>query len=67
MPQLNTSTWLITIFSALVSLFVLMQLKLAKHNFTASPTPKTSNMTKYPAPWKTKWTKIYSPLSPLQR
>nr|YP_009652373.1 ATP synthase F0 subunit 8 [Nothrotheriops shastensis]QDA81215.1 ATP synthase F0 subunit 8 [Nothrotheriops shastensis] len=67
MPQLDTSTWLITITSMYITLFILMQLKLTKHNFPSSPTPKTLNTTEHLTPWETKWTKIYSPLSsPLQ-
>nr|YP_009480326.1 ATP synthase F0 subunit 8 [Bradypus tridactylus]ALO62223.1 ATP synthase F0 subunit 8 [Bradypus tridactylus] len=63
MPQLDTSTWLVIILSTYISLFTLMQPKLAKHNFlTPSPTPKTSNTTTHPTPWKTKWTKICLPL-----
>nr|ALF62874.1 ATP synthase F0 subunit 8 [Choloepus hoffmanni] len=63
MPQLNTSTWSIIILSMLISLFILMQLKLTKHNFPASPMPKTPTTTKHPTPWEMKWTKTYSPLS----
>nr|YP_009652360.1 ATP synthase F0 subunit 8 [Acratocnus ye]QDA81111.1 ATP synthase F0 subunit 8 [Acratocnus ye] len=65
MPQLDTSTWSTMILSMLVSLFILMQLKLAKHHLTTSPTPKTLSTTTHPTPWETKWTKIYSPPSSL--
>nr|YP_009184235.1 ATP synthase F0 subunit 8 [Bradypus torquatus]ALO62210.1 ATP synthase F0 subunit 8 [Bradypus torquatus]ATP85004.1 ATP synthase F0 subunit 8 [Bradypus torquatus] len=58
MPQLNTSTWFITILSTYISLFILMQLKLIKHN-SFTPTPETFNTTEHPTPWETKWTKIY--------
>nr|YP_009651543.1 ATP synthase F0 subunit 8 [Megatherium americanum]QDA81137.1 ATP synthase F0 subunit 8 [Megatherium americanum]QDA81150.1 ATP synthase F0 subunit 8 [Megatherium americanum]QDA81163.1 ATP synthase F0 subunit 8 [Megatherium americanum] len=67
MPQLNTSTWFITILSMYISLFALMQLKLAKHSFPASPTPEMPNTTKYLTPWEMKWTKICSPLSSPQQ
>ncbi|YP_220684.1 ATP synthase F0 subunit 8 (mitochondrion) [Choloepus didactylus] len=63
MPQLDTSTWSITILSTFISLFTLMQLKLTKHNFITPPTPKTPNTTKHTTPWEMKWTKTYSPLS----
>nr|YP_009184222.1 ATP synthase F0 subunit 8 [Bradypus pygmaeus]ALF62848.1 ATP synthase F0 subunit 8 [Bradypus variegatus]ALO62197.1 ATP synthase F0 subunit 8 [Bradypus pygmaeus]ATP84980.1 ATP synthase F0 subunit 8 [Bradypus pygmaeus] len=64
MPQLDTSTWFTTIFSTYVSLFILMQPKLAKHNFITPPrTPKTPNTMTHSTTWETKWTKIYLPLS----
>nr|YP_009493335.1 ATP synthase F0 subunit 8 [Mylodon darwinii]AWK29296.1 ATP synthase F0 subunit 8 [Mylodon darwinii]QDA81189.1 ATP synthase F0 subunit 8 [Mylodon darwinii]QDA81202.1 ATP synthase F0 subunit 8 [Mylodon darwinii] len=65
MPQLDTSTWFLTILSMFISLFILMQLKLTKHNFPTPPTPKTFNPTKHSIPWEAKWTKIYSSLSSL--
>nr|ATP84936.1 ATP synthase F0 subunit 8 [Bradypus variegatus]ATP84945.1 ATP synthase F0 subunit 8 [Bradypus variegatus] len=65
MPQLDTSTWFVIIFPMYVSLFTLMQPKLAKHNFPISPTPKTFSTLAHPTPWKTKWTKICLPLLPL--
>nr|YP_009651530.1 ATP synthase F0 subunit 8 [Megalonyx jeffersonii]QDA81124.1 ATP synthase F0 subunit 8 [Megalonyx jeffersonii] len=65
MPQLDTSTWLITILSMYISLFILMQLKLTKHNFPSSPMPKMLSAAKHSTPWETKWTKIYLPLSSL--
>nr|QIJ99057.1 ATP synthase F0 subunit 8 [Ochotona sp. WJ-2016d] len=63
MPQLDTSTWFVTILSMSISLFALIQLKFYKYTYPASPTPtdlKTSTQT---TPWESKWTKIYSPLS----
>nr|YP_010455430.1 ATP synthase F0 subunit 8 [Anoura cultrata]UUA63061.1 ATP synthase F0 subunit 8 [Anoura cultrata] len=67
MPQLDTSTWFITILSTIITLFIIMQLKISSHNYLSNPEPKTTETTKSSIPWDTKWTKIYSPLSlPLQ-
>nr|YP_008578379.1 ATP synthase F0 subunit 8 [Anoura caudifer]CDF65995.1 ATP8 [Anoura caudifer] len=67
MPQLDTSTWFITIFSTIITLFIIMQLKISSYNYPHNPEPKTAKITKSLTPWNTKWTKIYSPLSlPLQ-
>nr|NP_958769.1 ATP synthase F0 subunit 8 [Ochotona princeps]CAD60951.1 ATP synthase subunit 8 [Ochotona princeps] len=63
MPQLDTSTWFITILSMLVSLFSLIQLKFHKYTFPANPSPASLKSTKQITPWESKWTKIYSPLS----
>nr|UUC05323.1 ATP synthase F0 subunit 8 [Rupicapra rupicapra asiatica]UUC05336.1 ATP synthase F0 subunit 8 [Rupicapra rupicapra caucasica] len=63
MPQLDTSTWFTMILSMFLVLFIIFQLKISKHNFHHNP---ESTMTKAPeqdTPWKTKWTKIYLPLS----
>nr|QZK22407.1 ATP synthase F0 subunit 8 [Tonatia bidens] len=63
MPQLDTSTWFITIVSTLLTLFIIMQLKISSHHFYSTPEPKTTKTIKPSTPWETKWTKIYSPLS----
>nr|YP_007625371.1 ATP synthase F0 subunit 8 [Nasua nasua]ADG22798.1 ATP synthase F0 subunit 8 [Nasua nasua] len=63
MPQLDTSTWFITIMSMILTLFLIFQLKLSKHNFSNSPEPKTMPLSKTMIPWEKKWTKIYSPPS----
>nr|YP_006493400.1 ATP synthase F0 subunit 8 [Eospalax fontanierii baileyi]AEO27443.1 ATP synthase F0 subunit 8 [Eospalax fontanierii baileyi] len=63
MPQLDTSTWFNMILFSLITLFIIFQLKFSKFNFYTTPLPKTTNMTKNPNPWESKWTKIYSPLS----
>nr|QHB76908.1 ATP synthase F0 subunit 8 [Hylomyscus baeri] len=63
MPQLDTSTWFITIFSSLITLFILFQLKISSQSFPSSPSPKTLAALKMNNPWESKWTKIYSPLS----
>nr|YP_010429065.1 ATP synthase F0 subunit 8 [Hylomyscus alleni]QHB76501.1 ATP synthase F0 subunit 8 [Hylomyscus alleni]QHB76514.1 ATP synthase F0 subunit 8 [Hylomyscus alleni]QHB76527.1 ATP synthase F0 subunit 8 [Hylomyscus alleni]QHB76540.1 ATP synthase F0 subunit 8 [Hylomyscus alleni]USQ66472.1 ATP synthase F0 subunit 8 [Hylomyscus alleni] len=63
MPQLDTSTWFITIISSLITLFILFQLKISSQLFPLSPSPKTTTTLKTKNPWESKWTKIYSPLS----
>nr|YP_009414419.1 ATP synthase F0 subunit 8 [Neotomodon alstoni]ASN66970.1 ATP synthase F0 subunit 8 [Neotomodon alstoni] len=63
MPQLDTSTWFITIMSSTITLFVLMQLKISMLNFPLSPSIKSTELMKTDNPWESKWTKIYSPLS----
>ncbi|YP_001874857.1 ATP synthase F0 subunit 8 (mitochondrion) [Panthera tigris] len=62
MPQLDTSTWFITIISMIMTLFVMFQLKISKHLYPSSPEPKSTAALKQPSPWEKKWTKIYSPL-----
>nr|YP_009368287.1 ATP synthase F0 subunit 8 [Lepilemur scottorum]ADP68418.1 ATP synthase F0 subunit 8 [Lepilemur scottorum] len=67
MPQLNTSTWFMTISSMILTLFVVFQLKILKLNYPLNPTSKTPSKHNRTNPWELKWTKIYSPLlSPLQ-
>nr|QHB77338.1 ATP synthase F0 subunit 8 [Hylomyscus parvus] len=67
MPQLDTSTWFITIISSLITLFILFQLKISSQSFPLPPSPKITTTLKTKNPWESKWTKIYSPLSlPLQ-
>nr|YP_009414393.1 ATP synthase F0 subunit 8 [Peromyscus megalops]ASN66905.1 ATP synthase F0 subunit 8 [Peromyscus megalops]UZH93616.1 ATP synthase F0 subunit 8 [Peromyscus megalops] len=63
MPQLDTSTWFITILSSTTTLFVLMQLKISTLNFPLNPSIKSTKTVKTDNPWESKWTKIYSPLS----
>nr|YP_011009688.1 ATP synthase F0 subunit 8 [Vernaya fulva]WPV77693.1 ATP synthase F0 subunit 8 [Vernaya fulva] len=63
MPQLDTSTWFITIISSIITLFILFQLKMSSQNFHTNPTPKTFSSQKTKNPWEQKWTKIYLPLS----
>nr|YP_010489142.1 ATP synthase F0 subunit 8 [Romerolagus diazi]UWJ89983.1 ATP synthase F0 subunit 8 [Romerolagus diazi] len=62
MPQLDTSTWTITITTMIISLFILIQLKFYKYLYPLNPMPKTFKSFSFPSPWETKWTKIYSPL-----
>nr|UEK25007.1 ATP synthase F0 subunit 8 [Conepatus semistriatus] len=63
MPQLDTSTWTITILSMVMTLFIMFQLKISKYNFPKDPESKSMNPSKTTLPWEKKWTKIYSPLS----
>nr|QAB46314.1 ATP synthase F0 subunit 8 [Sundasciurus lowii] len=67
MPQLDTSTWLITIMSMFLALFILFQIKISNHSFPSNPSPKNLTLSQHKTPWENKWTKIYLPLSlPLQ-
>ncbi|YP_009476256.1 ATP synthase F0 subunit 8 (mitochondrion) [Eubalaena glacialis] len=63
MPQLDTSTWLLTILSMLLTLFVLLQLKISKHSHSPNPKLVLTKTQKQQTPWDTTWTKIYLPLS----
>nr|YP_010036992.1 ATP synthase F0 subunit 8 [Fossa fossana]QQW47534.1 ATP synthase F0 subunit 8 [Fossa fossana] len=63
MPQLDTSTWFITILSMTVTLFIMFQLKISKYSYPWNPEPKPTTSMKQLSPWEKKWTKIYSPLS----
>nr|QRG31101.1 ATP synthase F0 subunit 8 [Pantherina griselda] len=63
MPQLDTSTWFITIMSMIMTLFIVFQLKLAKYIYPMNPELKSLTTLKHKNPWEMKWTKIYSPLS----
>nr|YP_009424298.1 ATP synthase F0 subunit 8 [Callosciurus notatus]ARH02785.1 ATP synthase F0 subunit 8 [Callosciurus notatus] len=63
MPQLDTSTWLITIISMLLALFIFFQIKISNHPFPSNLTPKDMALTLHKTPWEDKWTKIYLPLS----
>nr|AEP22252.1 ATP synthase F0 subunit 8 [Tragelaphus scriptus]WAM60819.1 ATP synthase F0 subunit 8 [Tragelaphus scriptus] len=63
MPQLDTSTWLTMIVSMFLTLFIIFQLKISKHNFYHNPEPTATKVSKQNTPWETKWTKTYLPLS----
>nr|YP_009139871.1 ATP synthase F0 subunit 8 [Catopuma temminckii]AKE36056.1 ATP synthase F0 subunit 8 [Catopuma temminckii]AKG49893.1 ATP synthase F0 subunit 8 [Catopuma temminckii] len=63
MPQLDTSTWFITIMSMIMTLFIVFQLKISKYLYPSNPEPKSTITLKQLSPWEKKWTKIYSPLS----
>nr|YP_010029228.1 ATP synthase F0 subunit 8 [Micaelamys namaquensis]QOU10231.1 ATP synthase F0 subunit 8 [Micaelamys namaquensis] len=67
MPQLDTSTWFITIISSMMTLFILFQLKISTQIFSPAPSPKIMTTQKTKNPWELKWTKIYSPLLSLQQ
>nr|YP_220736.1 ATP synthase F0 subunit 8 [Balaenoptera brydei]UPH84188.1 ATP synthase F0 subunit 8 [Balaenoptera brydei]BAD91711.1 ATP synthase F0 subunit 8 [Balaenoptera brydei]BAE91870.1 ATPase 8 [Balaenoptera brydei] len=62
MPQLDTSTWLLTILSMFLALFMLFQLKISKHSYSPSPKLVSTKTQKQQTPWNTTWTKIYLPL-----
>nr|YP_010029215.1 ATP synthase F0 subunit 8 [Golunda ellioti]QOU10218.1 ATP synthase F0 subunit 8 [Golunda ellioti] len=67
MPQLDTSTWFITIISSMITLFILFQLKVSTQTYPATPSLKIMTVQKTKNPWDSKWTKIYLPLlSPQQ-
>nr|NP_536762.1 ATP synthase F0 subunit 8 [Dugong dugon]Q8W9N2.1 RecName: Full=ATP synthase protein 8; AltName: Full=A6L; AltName: Full=F-ATPase subunit 8 [Dugong dugon]AAL79367.1 ATPase subunit 8 [Dugong dugon]WSP02062.1 ATP synthase F0 subunit 8 [Dugong dugon]CAD18912.1 ATPase subunit 8 [Dugong dugon] len=67
MPQLDTTTWFITILSMLITLFILFQTKLLNYTYPLNALPISPNVTNHLTPWKMKWTKTYLPLSlPLQ-
>nr|YP_008994659.1 ATP synthase F0 subunit 8 [Meriones unguiculatus]AGM47725.1 ATP synthase F0 subunit 8 [Meriones unguiculatus]AGX00695.1 ATP synthase F0 subunit 8 [Meriones unguiculatus]QHN51482.1 ATP synthase F0 subunit 8 [Meriones unguiculatus] len=63
MPQLDTSTWFMTMFSSIITLFILFQLKLSSQDFPHPPMTKTMKTLKTKTPWEQKWTKTYLPLS----
>nr|YP_003856764.1 ATP synthase F0 subunit 8 [Lynx rufus]ADM15556.1 ATP synthase F0 subunit 8 [Lynx rufus] len=63
MPQLDTSTWFITIMSMIMTLFIVFQLKISKYLYPLNPEPKSTTTPNQLSPWEKKWTKIYSPLS----
>nr|YP_010710548.1 ATP synthase F0 subunit 8 [Macrotus waterhousii]WCZ70575.1 ATP synthase F0 subunit 8 [Macrotus waterhousii] len=67
MPQLDTSTWFVTILSTILTLFIIIQLKISSHYYYSTPEPKTTKMIESLTPWELKWTKICSPLSLPQR
>nr|YP_007626918.1 ATP synthase F0 subunit 8 [Ozotoceros bezoarticus]AEP21927.2 ATP synthase F0 subunit 8 [Ozotoceros bezoarticus]UUJ35699.1 ATP synthase F0 subunit 8 [Ozotoceros bezoarticus] len=62
MPQLDTSTWFMMITSMFLTLFIIFQLKVSKHNFFFNPESMSIKTQKQNTPWETKWTKIYLPL-----
>nr|ACI41640.1 ATP synthase F0 subunit 8 [Sus scrofa] len=62
MPQLDTSTWFITITSMIMTLFILFQLKISNYSYPASPKSIELKTQKHSTPWEMKWTKIYLPL-----
>ncbi|NP_944663.1 ATP synthase F0 subunit 8 (mitochondrion) [Kogia breviceps] len=63
MPQLDTSTWFLTILSMYTTLFILLQLKISNHLYSPNPKLTPVKVQKQQAPWNTTWTKIYLPLS----
>nr|YP_001023767.1 ATP synthase F0 subunit 8 [Phacochoerus africanus]ABD49697.1 ATP synthase F0 subunit 8 [Phacochoerus africanus] len=63
MPQLDTSTWFLTIMSMTMTLFILFQLKISNYSYPLNPEPTEMKTQKHSTPWEMKWTKIYLPLS----
>nr|YP_007626541.1 ATP synthase F0 subunit 8 [Potamochoerus porcus]AEP22018.1 ATP synthase F0 subunit 8 [Potamochoerus porcus] len=63
MPQLDTSTWFLTIMSMIMTLFILFQLKISNYLYPMNPEPVEMKVQKHDTPWEMKWTKIYLPLS----
>nr|ADK72575.1 ATP synthase F0 subunit 8 [Ctenomys rionegrensis] len=63
MPQLDTSTWFITILSMIATLFIIFQIKISMHLFPMNLQQSSQMLIKQKTPWEKKWTKIYSPLS----
>nr|YP_009571926.1 ATP synthase F0 subunit 8 [Kogia sima]QBH74661.1 ATP synthase F0 subunit 8 [Kogia sima] len=66
MPQLDTSTWFLTILSMYMALFTLLQLKISNHLYSPDPKPTSAKTQEHQTPWNTTWTKIYLPLSQSQ-
>nr|YP_161277.1 ATP synthase F0 subunit 8 [Potorous tridactylus]CAG26437.1 ATP synthase F0 subunit 8 [Potorous tridactylus] len=64
MPQLDTSTWLLTIILMIISLFCIYQSKMINQTMTLiPPQDKKPPQPKIQLHWEMKWTKIYLPLS----
>nr|AIG22932.1 ATP synthase F0 subunit 8 [Bettongia lesueur] len=68
MPQLDTSTWFMTITLMIFSLFCMYQSKMINQTMISIPPQHTKTIQSKTKPhWETKWTKIYLPhSSPLQ-
>nr|YP_010033968.1 ATP synthase F0 subunit 8 [Gymnobelideus leadbeateri]QOW83343.1 ATP synthase F0 subunit 8 [Gymnobelideus leadbeateri] len=66
MPQLDTSTWYLTILLMILSLFCIFQLKVLNQTMiTIMPQDSKDIHTDIKLPWEKKWTKIYLPYSSL--
>nr|AZJ15136.1 ATP synthase F0 subunit 8 [Simosthenurus occidentalis] len=64
MPQLDTSTWFLTISLMMISLFCIYQSKMTNQTMISIvPQDKKRIQPKTLLPWETKWTKIYLPHS----
>nr|AIG23530.1 ATP synthase F0 subunit 8 [Potorous longipes] len=64
MPQLDTSTWFLTISLMILSLFCIYQSKMINQTMTSIPSQdKKPTQPKVQPYWETKWTKIYLPHS----
>nr|ATZ81948.1 ATP synthase F0 subunit 8 [Osphranter bernardus] len=64
MPQLDTSTWLLTITLMILALFCIYQSKMINHTMISIP-PQDKKIIQPTTqlPWESKWTKIYLPHS----
>nr|YP_009232526.1 ATP synthase F0 subunit 8 [Tlacuatzin canescens]AMA34302.1 ATP synthase F0 subunit 8 [Tlacuatzin canescens] len=68
MPQLDTSTWSLTIMLMILSLFCIYQLKMMNQMLIQNlPLMESTKTTKINLPWEKTWTKIYLPLSSHQQ
>nr|NP_075399.1 ATP synthase F0 subunit 8 [Thryonomys swinderianus]CAC27803.1 ATPase subunit 8 [Thryonomys swinderianus] len=64
MPQLDTSTWALTIISMIITLFYFFQKKMMSYYYyNINSQLKPMKTPKHLTPWEKKWTKTYSPLS----
>nr|YP_010126781.1 ATP synthase F0 subunit 8 [Phalanger orientalis]QPO06086.1 ATP synthase F0 subunit 8 [Phalanger orientalis]QPO06099.1 ATP synthase F0 subunit 8 [Phalanger orientalis]QPO06112.1 ATP synthase F0 subunit 8 [Phalanger orientalis]QPO06125.1 ATP synthase F0 subunit 8 [Phalanger orientalis]QPO06138.1 ATP synthase F0 subunit 8 [Phalanger orientalis] len=63
MPQLDTSTWSLTITLMLISLFCVYQMKMINQTMISITPYDKKDTTKPQLPWEKKWTKIYLPHS----
>nr|YP_637027.1 ATP synthase F0 subunit 8 [Dactylopsila trivirgata]BAE93984.1 ATP synthase subunit 8 [Dactylopsila trivirgata] len=60
MPQLDTSTWSLTITLMLISLFCIYQLKMLNQTMTSISSQEDKILYPKPQlPWEKKWTKTY--------
>nr|AIG23569.1 ATP synthase F0 subunit 8 [Pseudochirops albertisii] len=68
MPQLDTSTWPITITLTTLAVFCIYQLKMLNQNMISTFSQDQNKLNpKTQLPWKNKWTKIYLPHSSPQQ
>nr|YP_161199.1 ATP synthase F0 subunit 8 [Tarsipes rostratus]CAG26372.1 ATP synthase F0 subunit 8 [Tarsipes rostratus] len=66
MPQLDTSTWFLTIILMVISLFCIYQLKMLNQPMNSITPTSEKEMCTTPTTqphWNSKWTKIYLPHS----
>nr|AIG23725.1 ATP synthase F0 subunit 8 [Wyulda squamicaudata] len=66
MPQLDTSTWFLTITLMIISLFCVYQMKMINQTMISITQQYKKDIIPHTQlPWEKKWTKIYLPYSPL--
>nr|YP_010597251.1 ATP synthase F0 subunit 8 [Trichosurus caninus]WAK99044.1 ATP synthase F0 subunit 8 [Trichosurus caninus]WAK99096.1 ATP synthase F0 subunit 8 [Trichosurus caninus] len=64
MPQLDTSTWFLTITLMIISLFCVYQTKMINQTMISIIQQDKKDITSQTQlPWEKKWTKIYLPHS----